>query len=67
MARIERAVVGELRKRLRAGPNLLQVVVGPRQVGKTTALEQVMESWRGGAHYASADLPAPPDAAWIGA
>lgn len=67
MARIERAVVGELRKRLRAGPNLLQVVVGPRQVGKTTALEHVMASWRGGAHYASADLPAPPDAAWIGA
>lgn len=65
MARIERAVVGELRKRLRAGPNLLQVVVGPRQVGKTTALEQVLASWPGEAHYASADLPAPPDAAWI--
>ncbi len=67
MVRIERAVVGELRRRLRSGPNLLQVVVGPRQVGKTTALEQVMEAWPGGAHYASADLPAPPDAAWIGA
>ena len=65
MAQIERAVVAELRKRLHANPNLLQVVVGPRQVGKTTALEQVIEGWSGGAHYATADLPAPPDAAWI--
>lgn len=65
MARIERAVVAELRKRLQASPNLLQVVVGPRQVGKTTALEQVIEGWSGGAHFATADLPAPPDAAWI--
>lgn len=57
--------MAELRKRLGASPNLLQVVVGPRQVGKTTALQQVLQSWRGGSHYASADLPAPPDAAWI--
>ena len=65
MAQIERAVVAELRKRLHASPNLLQVVVGPRQVGKTTALEQVIEGWSGGAHYATAALPAPPAAAWL--
>ncbi len=65
MARFERAVVAELEKRLGSGPNLLQVVIGPRQVGKTTALHQLIERWTGPAHYASADLPAPPDAAWI--
>ena len=43
MARIERTVVAELRKRLGASPNLLQVVVGPRQVGKTTLCRQFME------------------------
>jgi hypothetical protein len=39
--------------------------VGPRQVGKTTALEQVLARWPGPHDYASADLPAPPSADWI--
>jgi len=62
---IERAVVGVLAKRVRSGPNLVQIVVGPRQVGKTTAIRQVLDRWKGPSHYASADLPAPPDTAWI--
>ncbi len=39
--------------------------MGPRQVGKTTALEQVLARWPGPHDYASADLPAPPSADWI--
>ncbi len=62
---IQRALVGDIERHLRGSPNLLQVVVGPRQVGKTTALRQVLEHWTGPKHYASADLPAPPDALWI--
>lgn len=65
MKTIERALVAALLKRLRAAHQPIQVVLGPRQVGKTTAVEQVIARWGGPAHYATADLPAPPDAAWI--
>lgn len=65
MKEIERSLVGQLLRRLRGSPNLLQVVLGPRQVGKTTALQQILRQWAGPKHYASADLPSPPDAVWI--
>lgn len=65
MSTLERPLVRELLQRLEGGPNLAQVVIGPRQVGKTTALHQVMKKWKGPSHYASADLPAPPDAHWV--
>jgi predicted AAA+ superfamily ATPase len=64
---IRRDIVDVLLRRCRRGPNLIQVVVGPRQVGKTTAVEQVLRDWTGSSHYASADLPAPPTADWIAA
>lgn len=44
---------------------LIQIVVGPRQVGKTTAARQVAERWRGKVHHAAADLPLPPGPEWI--
>ena len=65
MKRIERPLVAALLKRLQAGHQPVQIVLGPRQVGKTTALEQVIARWEGPSHYATADLPAPPDAMWI--
>jgi predicted AAA+ superfamily ATPase len=65
--KIRRRLVDLLLRRLARGPNLIQIVVGPRQVGKTTALEQVIADWSGPSHYASADLPAPPTAEWIAA
>lgn len=65
MKRYERPFVAELRKRLEGPAQPLQVLLGPRQVGKTTGVEQVLERWKGPTHYASADLPAPPDAGWI--
>jgi predicted AAA+ superfamily ATPase len=43
----------------------MQVVVGPRQVGKTTAVHQVLEECGAPFHYASADQPAPPQPVWI--
>lgn len=43
----------------------IQVVTGPRQVGKTTALLQIIEKWPGPTLYASADAPAPPGPEWI--
>ena len=54
-----------LTSRLRAPRRFLQVLAGPRQVGKTTLARQAMATFAGQSHYASADLPAAPDANWI--
>ncbi len=43
----------------------MQVITGPRQVGKTTAIQQVLREVDVPSHYAAADLPAPPAAEWI--
>ena len=43
----------------------IQVLAGPRQVGKTTLARQVLEAAGLASHYASADDPAPRDRAWI--
>ena len=43
----------------------MHVVVGPRQVGKTTALRQVCGHLDYPSHWASADAPVPPGAEWI--
>jgi len=61
---IERDIVQTLEKRLKE-PCPLQVVLGPRQVGKTTALQQLIRRWSHPSHYATADLPSPPDSHWI--
>ncbi len=45
--------------------NLIQVITGPRQVGKTTAIKQVLASLDTQSHYCTADLPAPPNPSWI--
>jgi predicted AAA+ superfamily ATPase len=62
---IVRSHYATLRARLLGPPALLQVVAGPRQVGKTTLVRQVVEGLGRPAHLASADAPAPPDARWI--
>ena len=54
-----------LEGRLREELGFIQVVLGPRQVGKTTGLKMILENWEGECHYCSADLPAPPDNQWI--
>ncbi|MBI4597633.1 MAG: ATP-binding protein [Candidatus Omnitrophica bacterium] len=43
----------------------VQVITGPRQVGKTTAIQQVLSELTMPSHYAAADLPAPPATEWI--
>lgn len=61
----ERPIVGEIAAALARGPALLQVVVGPRQVGKTTAAAQVERRLGWPAHVASADAPLPHPPEWI--
>ena len=44
---------------------LLHVINGPRQVGKSTAAQQIAELLQCKLHYATADSPAPFDPSWI--
>ena len=56
-----------LASRLREPRRHLQVVAGPRQVGKTTLVSQVLDDFPGRTVQASADEPALRDSAWIAA
>src|SRR5207342_518050 len=51
--------------RLGERPSRLQVISGPRQVGKTTVVRQALKATDALSHYASADDPALRDAAWL--
>jgi predicted AAA+ superfamily ATPase len=55
----------DLARRLREPRRFLQVVAGPRQVGKTTLVRQMLADWPGPSVYASADEPSLRDAAWL--
>lgn len=55
----------KLEKRLLSHTPFIQVVLGPRQVGKTTALKQIIETWQSNSIYETADIPSPPDQNWI--
>ena len=54
-----------LEARLQESLNFIQVVLGPRQVGKTTALRQITERWPGRVQMVSADESSVPSADWI--
>ena len=62
---IIRAFEGALAARLEEKLNFIQVVLGPRQVGKTTGVKRVFDAWKGPKLFASADLLTPPDLAWL--
>lgn len=55
----------ELLTALNGKHNLIQVIVGPRQVGKTTLALQILKQWRGPKLYESADQISTPNAEWI--
>jgi predicted AAA+ superfamily ATPase len=67
----ERAQAAVLRQRLGEPRRFLQVVAGPRQIGKSTMVQQVLasvaadEGDRARTIYASADEPALRDRAWL--
>ncbi len=54
-----------LHSRLLYSSDFIQAIIGPRQVGKTTGVKQVLDMWKGPSLYASADLPFPPDTRWL--
>ncbi len=66
MALITRAQLSILIQRIENEPRrFIQVVYGPRQVGKTTAILQLADRVNTPSHYASADAMGPSFAVWI--
>ena len=59
----ERSMTHAIRGRLSEKRRFIQVILGPRQVGKTTAIQQVLKAIEVPSHYAAADLPAVPQPA----
>src|SRR5580658_2168931 len=62
---IRQTIHNELLKRLKEKRRFVQVLAGPRQVGKTTVVRQVMAASKIPAHYASADEPSLRDRTWL--
>ncbi|HJQ61010.1 MAG TPA: ATP-binding protein [Vineibacter sp.] len=61
----KRTQVGELARRLAEPRRFVQVVAGARQVGKTTLVQQALDTLKVPVRYASADEPTLRSAEWI--
>lgn len=61
----KRRFIAHIQKGLEGSHCLLQIIIGPRQVGKTTAAMQIQKEWAGKTLYASADDSLPPGPEWI--
>lgn len=61
----QRPIFEPLFKRLQEPRNFIQVLLGPRQVGKTTLAVQLKEALPYSSHYASADEPVSNGFSWI--
>ena len=61
----KRPIYTVLAERILDPRRFIQVLSGPRQVGKTTLISQALEAYPHGSHYASADEPSLKDAIWI--
>jgi predicted AAA+ superfamily ATPase len=62
---IERSAVLRILRGLGQPPPLIQVIIGPRQVGKTTVAREIASRWGGPVQYAAADESLPPGPDWI--
>lgn len=62
---IRQGIHDELAKRLKEKRRFMQVLAGPRQVGKTTLVRQVMAASKLPSQYASADEPTLRDRTWL--
>jgi uncharacterized protein len=60
-----REVLAKIVRRLQEPRRFLQVLAGPRQVGKTTLVRQAMDAIGPRSSYATADAPVPGDAVWL--
>lgn len=61
----QRPFVAQLAQRLQGPSHFIQVLVGPRQVGKTTGVRQLLAQQQWPAHYANADDVLVSDRSWL--
>lgn len=54
-----------LSERLQEKTPLIQVVLGPRQVGKTTTAKAIFDVWKGPRLMLTADSATPPPVRWL--
>ncbi|MBI2995693.1 MAG: ATP-binding protein [Candidatus Melainabacteria bacterium] len=62
---IRQSLCNELLRSISGRQNLIQAIVGPRQVGKTTLALQLFKRWKGPKLYESADELSTPNSEWI--
>ncbi len=62
---IQRSLFGPLKQRIEEPRRFIQVIFGPRQVGKTTLVRQVIKEYSHAYTYESADAVLPSNNAWI--
>jgi len=60
-----RPVFNKILTRIREKRNFIQILTGPRQVGKTTLARQIINDYKSPIHYVSADEPTLRDRSWI--
>ena len=65
MPSYERPFVACLENRLLTEQPLIQVLIGPRQIGKTTGMRQLLARYSGNSHFASADDLLVADRTWL--
>ncbi len=65
MDNYKRAVFETILKRVLEKRRFIQVLAGPRQVGKTTLARQAIEKCGLPSHYVSADEPTLQDRTWL--
>jgi predicted AAA+ superfamily ATPase len=63
--KMERAIVAQINRRLSEPRRFIQVVTGPRQVGKTTATRQALAKLAFPSRFVSADEPTLHDGIWL--
>lgn len=61
----QRKIVADLRQRALETPRFMQIIIGPRQVGKTTSVRQLAESLDFPTIYSAADSSGTADPLWI--
>jgi len=61
----KRKLVAQLAERLTEPRKFIQIVVGPRQTGKTTAVTQALEELKIPTHFVSADDPSLNSVEWL--
>lgn len=61
----QRPILKAILSRISGHRQFIQVLLGPRQVGKTTLTRQIAKECQLPTHYASADEPGPKDQLWL--